>query len=528
MFKREITLKRNGKEYRYLHLVHNVRKGKKVRQKLLLSLGRVDKLNPQWVDQIVTELGDYTDKALVLKSIEEIHQRKAKSWGEILVLSRLWEDVGLSQIIQKRQRGRKFQFNLSAAVQALVFAQLLKQGSDLSAYEWLKEGPHFPAGESLKLHHFYRALDFLTAEKKAIENALVDQTRDLFNLDLDVVFYDTSLVNYQGQGPEDLVKYSRKKKRQFLVGLMMDRNGYPVASEVMAGNQTDVTTVRMMADKLSQRFKVKRCIFVGDRGMLSEDNLAYLREHNYRYVIGVPARKCKEARDIVLKRGGRYHQVKVNLWIKEVRVNEKRYIVCFNPGEKRRDEYRREELIQKLEAELKRLNPETKEAQKLLVHPVKSRYLKKLKNGKIRMVKKKIVEAARYDGRYVLVTNETELSNEEVAVTYRRLQRIEQSFRSLKSLEKMEPVYHRVERRVKGHVFVCVLAHLLERILEERLKQAEIKLSPSRALKKAEGLQANWLEVKGKPYLFRNEPNLVTKRLFKALQLRLPARIKEL
>ena len=269
-------------------------------------------------------------------------------------------------------------------------------------------------------------------------------------------------------------------------------------------------------------------IFVGDRGMISEDNLVYLREHNYRYVMGVPARKCKEARDIVLKRGGRYHQVKENLWIKEVKVNGKRYIVCFNPVEKRREEYRREELVRKLETELEGLNPETKEAQRLFVHPVKSRYLKKLKNGEMRIVKKKIIEASRYDGKYVLITNETELSSGEVALTYRRLQRIEQSFRSLKSLEKMEPVYHRVERRVKGHVFVCVLAHLLERVLEERLKRVGIKLSPSKALQKAGGLQASQIEVKGRPYLFRNEPNLVTKRLFKALQLKLPARIKEL
>ena len=160
---------------------------------------------------------------------------------------------------------------------------------------------YFPEGKNLQLHPLYRALDFLVEEKETIETGLFNKLLDLFSLNKDVVFYDTSLVSYQGEGEgNSLVQYSRKKEKGFLVGLMLSRDGFPFAHQVLPGNTADVSTVEEVADRLSERFSIGRRLFVADRGMISRSNLDYLESQGREYAVGVPARKYKKVRQVVL------------------------------------------------------------------------------------------------------------------------------------------------------------------------------------------------------------------------------------
>jgi len=425
MFVREKTAPSGDKTYRYLQLVENERVDGKVKQKVILSLGRKDQLDRDRVDEVVGALKDYTQKAQVLESVEGIEPKQAKNLGDVTVLTRLWEEVGLDSVIRKALRGREYQFDVEAALKGVVFNRLIAPGSELSVKKWLDGDVYFPEGDGLQLHHLYRSLDFLVEEKETIETGLFNKLLDLFSMSLDVVFYDTSLVSYQGEGEGNgLIQYSRKKEKQFLVGLMLSRDGFPFAHQVLPGNTADVSTVEEVADRLSERFSIGRCLFVADRGMISKSNLDYLEDQGRDYVVGVPARKYKKVRNVVLSTKGRYHPIKDNLRVKETTVDGKRYIICHNPKEAERAQATRTDIVEELEEEIDGLNPETKKAHKLLSHSTKSKYLRQLKDGTLKIDRGRIREEARFDGKYVLVTNEEELFSHELATNYRELKRI--------------------------------------------------------------------------------------------------------
>lgn len=282
-------------------------------------------------------------------------------------------EVGLNWIIGRGGNGRNSQFDVESALKVIVFIQLIDPVSELATYEWLKKKVYFPEGKSLKLQHLYRSLDFIAEEKKLIEKGLSDKLLNLFSMDLDVVFYNTTLVSFSGKGP-DVVKYSRNEKKQFLVGLMLSRDGFPFAHEVMPRNTSDVTvtTVGRIGDKLSQRFSISRCLFVGDRGMVSWDNLDHLKSKGYGYIMGVPAKRYKEVRELVLSTPGRCHSIKENLQLKETQLGGNCYIICHNPKEAERNQKKRQSIIQKLKEKIANIDPTTnqptKEAKKLLAH----------------------------------------------------------------------------------------------------------------------------------------------------------------
>ena len=536
MFVREKTAKQGGREYTYLQLVHNRRVDGKTRQKVLLSLGRKDKLDQDRIDEMVKALAEFTTAKLqVIKQAEELDLEAiaTRRWGDLLVLDKLWKGVGLDRIIKRHLEERRFSspLDVEAAIRAMVFNRCCDPRSKLGTYRWLKRKAYFPDGEGLKLHHFYRALDFLIGIKEELERDLYLQLVDLFNLDLSVVFYDTTLVSYEGEGPEELMKWSRRKSYDFLLGLALTRDGIPFSHEVMPGNTTDSTTLKAWVEKLKGRFKIGRCIICADRGIVTWENLKFLEEE-IPYLVGMPLRKFKEVNEGVLSTRGRYREVADNLMVKETKVGGIRYLICFNPKEARRKAAEREELIQKLEEEIQSLRPakegHTKRICELLSHRIKGKYLRELESGELVIDRKAVKEEARYDGKFVLRTSEEELSGEELALAYKELIRIEHSFRSIKSFVEIAPVYHWAERRVRAHVVVCVLAHLLERLLERELRRAGSELSVFEALEALEEVQAVDVVLQGRGYRLGTRPPAEAGEVFRILGMRAPRRIQEL
>lgn len=534
MFVREKTAKQGDREYTYLQLVQNRRVDGKTRQKVLLSLGRKDKLDRDRIDEIVKALAEFTtEKLQVIKEAEELdlEATTTRRWGDLLVLDRLWKGVGLDQIIKGLMRERRFSLDVEVAIRAMVFNRCLEPRSKLGTYRWLNRKAYFPDGEELELHHFYRALDFLIEIKEELERDLYLQLVDLFNLDLSVVFYDTTLVSYEGDGPEDLMKWSRRKSYDFLLGLALTRDGIPFAHEVMPGNTTDSTTLKAWVEKLKGRFGIRRCIICADRGIITWDNLKFL-EGEIPYLVGMPLRKFKEVKEGVLSTGGRYREVADNLLVKETKVGGTRYLICFNPKEAQRRKAERGELIRKLEEEIQTLRPgkegHTKRICSLLSHRLKGKYLRELGNGELVINQQAVKEEARYDGKFVLRTSDGELEAAELALAYKELVRIERSFRSIKSFVEIAPVYHWVERRVRAHVVVCVLAHLLERLLERELKRAGSALSVVGALEALEEVRAVDVVLQGRGYRLATRPPVEAQEVFRILGVRAPKHMQEL
>ena len=374
--------------------------------------------------------------------------------------------------------------------------------SKLYCYEqWLREDVRIEGTDTLALHHLYRAMDVLEAHKEAIEQALYFRLADLLSLDVELIFYDTTSLHFEideidwGVGEEDFVEgslaagaktYKAPRKRglskngrgdapQIVVGLAVTRDGLPVRHWVFPGNTVDVTTVAQVKADL-RGWQLSRCVFVGDAGMVSQENLTKLSASGGKYILCMPMRRGDEVTREVLPRPGRYQRVADNLQVKEVVVGEgerrRRYIVCHNPQEAKRQRAHRQELLRELEAELAALHEvrgegHTKRVCELRASRRYGRYLRLTKGGLLRIDAAKQREEARLDGKFVVHSNDDSLTPADLALGYKQLQRVEEAWRTLKSGLRLRPVFHWAVHRIHAHVALNVLALLLERVIEQ-------------------------------------------------------------
>ena len=343
-------------------------------------------------------------------------------------------------------------------------------------------------------------MDFLEANKEAIERAIFFRVADLLSLDIDFIFFDTTSLHFEvdeedhGLGAEDLVHgsqaaghkaYAAPRKRghpkngrsdvpQIVVGLAVTREGFPVRHWVFPGNTVDVTTVEQVKADL-RGWQLTRCLFVGDAGMVSASNLKVLSRGGGKYLLCMPMRRGDEITQGVLSRPGRYQSVAENLQVKEVIVGEgerrRRYVLCYNPQEAERQRSHRAEVIQELQAELASLR-EAADAQHskrecaLGASARYGRYLKLTAQGHLLLDAAKVKQAERFDGKFVVHSNDDTLSAEDMALGYKQLQRVEEAWRTLKSGLRLRPVFHWAPHRIHAHVALTVLSLLLERVAE--------------------------------------------------------------
>ncbi|MGI9951970.1 IS1634 family transposase [Moorellaceae bacterium AZ2] len=268
---------------------------------------------------------------------------------------------------------------------------------------------------------------------------------DLFNLKLDLVLWDTTTTYFEGRAAEGLAEYGYSKDNrpdgvQIMIGVLMSRDGFPIAHEVFPGNTAEVDTFRDVLQKVRQKFALNRVILVADRGMVSEKLLKEIEEAGLEYIVGVKMRKLKAMREI-LTRGGRYHEVSPELKVKQVVHEGVHYIVCLNVKEREHDRKVREEAVARLKEKLSQ-----GQFKQLIGNSAYRRYIK-VDGSRTSLDEEALKEEAKYEGKYVLRTN-TALSPEEVALSYKGLWQVERAFKELKSGLDLRPVYHWTEKRI--------------------------------------------------------------------------------
>ncbi len=386
--------KSNGK-YEYLQIVENRRVNGKTRQQVIASLGRLDKLTESGqLDNLTRALGRFCKKVRVIDMHREgdIAGEIVRKIGPGLVFDRLWQALGIDKVLNALVCKRKFGFAVERAVFLTVLHRLFASGSDRKAEEW-REDYVIEGLDGLDLHHVYRAMAWLGEElveteqwaatpfsprctKDLIEEALFARRRDLLST-LDIVFFDTTSIYFEGNGGDKLGRRGKSKDhrpdlKQMVVGVVIDGEGRPVCCEMWPGNTTDVTTLIPVVERLRSRFSIGSVCIVADRGMISKDTIKGLESHpDLQYILGVRMRNLKEIRTKVLNRGGRYHEVypkskdpkaPAPLEVKEVLVkvdednpdsDTRRYIVCHNPSQAKKDAADREAIIASLKDQLK-------------------------------------------------------------------------------------------------------------------------------------------------------------------------------
>ena len=532
MFIRHFTRRnKDGSARVYLYLCRNYISDGKERQELVAKLGRVDLLQGSGaLDRLLSSLSRYSERCWV--DVEgEGRLSEGRAYGAVLVLRRLWEDLGLKKHLTRLQGKTGVQFSLEEAAFAMVLHRILDPGSKRRTHRWMHKAVYRPEFDEIELQHLYRALDYLTRSKDDIERELFIRGRDLFSLGVDLVLFDTTVVHFEGQGPEGLATRARPGNYpdclKVLVGLVLTGDGFPVAHHVFPGNTADITAFRAALKDLRQRFPIRRVVIVADRGVVSEGLMEELEQGKEEglevgdYILGMRPRKNKVVQKEVLSRPGRYHKVKDNLWVKEVMVNGHRYVVCYNPEAEERDRERRQEIIERTRQDL------TTKGAKAFVMPRGLRRFVELVGGELVLKEAAIREEARYDGKWVLRTN-TSLPTDEVALAYKSLWQIEHAFRELKSGLEIRPVFLRLEGHVRGHIMVCFLALVMEATLQRLLAATGSTSSYREVLDDLAGVLAVRFDARGKTWLWRTELPGVANDAFRAVGLRPPARVQPL
>ena len=519
------------------HIVHNFGRADQLDRdelvRLCKSIARV--CDVEVIDRLAQEEGECTNDALPgnVKLIGTV------GLGTVVVIEALWKRLGIGEILQERLRKRKRALEYERALLAMIANRLCEPESKLGVWDrWLSK-VYLPSCDGLMLRQMYEAMDFLYAEASAVEEAVFFHTADLLNLDVDLIFYDTTTAAFSvdeedepsEEGETGLRRWGKPKEGswavQVVVALAVTREGLPVRCWVFPGNATDPKTVEQIKRDL-RGWKLSRALFVADAGMNSQENRAELGRACGKYLLATRLASVVEIKQEVLAARGRFKVMDENLHAKEVIIGDgerrRRYIVCYNPKEARRQQQHRAELIQALEQELERHPDKTASAQwaiELLASGRYKRYLTTTKKGKIRIDRAAIRDAQRYDGKWVLETNDDTISLEDAAFGYKGLLVIERCFRSLKRTQiKMTPMFHWLPHRIEAHVRICVLALLIERVAELACAQSWYRIRRT-----LDGLQATEFHTPSQIFFRMNEASTAVRKVFKSLAIPLPKRV---
>jgi transposase len=583
-------LKKSGPR-QYLQIVHNYwdkAKGKP-HQQVLATLGRFDQIEESGSLESLLASGErFCQELMVLSEHkkDQTNRISTRRIGPTLIFNRLWKETGIEETLSDLLSDRYFEFNVEMAIFITVLHRILESGSDRSCNKWRRDY-QIDGNEKLHLHHFYRAMFWLgenlrlskdqdgiipfipRCTKDLIEEKLFERRRDLFS-NLAVVFFDTTSIYFEGEGGEALGQYGNSKdhrpdRKQLVVGVILDDKGHPLCCEIWPGNTSDVKSLVPIVKRLKKRFRIGQVCIVSDRGMISDEVIAWLESESWPYILGVRMRQQKEVKEQVLSRAGRYRLIKINeaelkisgqgksrdidierkgngngdkkkgrkakppLRVKEVEIEGRRYIVCFNVVQAQKEKKDRVEILKGLSAQLKRGGEKS-----LIGNKGYRKYVKivgeregegegevKGKSKGFEIDLEKVKSEARYDGKWVLRTN-THYDAAEVALKYKELWMVEQIFRSLKSLLETRPIYHRVDETITGHVFCSFLALVLIKELQERMNIKGYDFEWYDVLRDIGVLEEVEIEKEGKRFVLRSEAQGCCGEVFKAAGVGLP------
>jgi len=499
------TKRRNadGRQVSYYQLAENVwdaERGYSVAH-VVYNFGRADQIDGDMLRRLARSILRAVGDEGALEDAGGVTVRDAWPYGGVWVLEQLWKELGIDRLLLD-QRGRRKKATVkrfARAIFAMVANRALEPYSKLYCWEqWLREEVFLPGAAELELHDLYLGMDFLEQHKAELEKAIYFAMSDLMKADVDLIFYDTTSLHFEVDDEDELEQHKRfeaggerrgyepQRKRghakngrddapQLVIGLAVTREGLPVRSWVFPGNTTDVTTIEQVKEDL-RGWRLGRCVFVGDAGMNSKDNRRRLALGGGKYILAAKMRAGDEVTHVVLARQGRYKDVAGNLRVKEIVVGDgarrRRYVVCHNPQEATRQKKHRDAIVEQLEAELATMaqspGRHSQRACELLASARFGRYLRQTSTGKLRVDRTAVRDAQRYDGKWVITSNDDTLTAEDLALGYKQLMRVEDCWRQLKSDLRLRPVFHYRPWRIQAHVTLAMLGLLLERIAEIR------------------------------------------------------------
>jgi len=552
MFPRKTKVEQGDRIYEYVRIVENYRKNGKTYQRVIANLGNIKDLKKD-MDQIIKGLCRICQREDL--NVENLKAKGSPRYGDILIARHLWKELGLDKLIDGYMRHTEVKIPVELISFLMVANRLIDPLSKLAISSWYKEKVYLPELENTNFapHDFYRSMDYLEKMKEKIEKDLYYELCDLFALQLNLVFYDTTSSYFEGRGP-DIAKHGKSKdhrpdKHQIVIGLLVTDEGIPIAHRVFDGDEADKATVVETIDDLRRRFNLKRVIFVADRGMVSQANLDYIKEQGFSYIVTLKKRRLNEAKeaidatftDLEEKRKSYEEERKESeeekeLLFSEYRVgDEVRYLVCLNPEKKKDDEIYREGRIKKGKEKLEKIarsveTGQLKNREKILKRATltldktnrKYFHYSSLKDGlfSYSIVEKVLREEERVDGIFIIKSTAFDLLPEELIQQYKNLTGVERAFREIKDFLRLRPIRHHEDNRVRAHVFICVLSYLIEKIIEKKMRQDHLQITAREALDRLDDIRLAKNEIAGRVFLCPVESEARHKEVLNAVGIK--------
>ena len=550
---------KDGTTVRYLQLAHNVWDADAgvSRPKILHSFGREDQLDRAAIERLIAALTRLLDPAAVPAPHDmpgDLAFSDSRAVGGTHVLDALWRRLDIDARITDLLAARKLD---AARVERVLFALVANRAlaacSKLAAVDWITYDTHIDDLDQVGDDACYRAMDELLAIEPALAEQVYFQVTDLLNLEVDLLFFDTTNTYFElDDADQDVArdrdgrvtddpgavaghtgfrswgksKDGRDDLPQVVVGMAVTRDGIPVRVWSWPGGTADSTLIRQVKDDM-RAWSLSRIVWVADRGFTSRDNRRALMRGAGGYIIGERLRSGSAEVKAALARPGRYAQVRDNLQVKEVKIgSDDRFVLCFNPQQAERDAAVRARLVARLEEAIVGTDTLARAERAKLegvisTKPGLRRFLRVTPGGLLRVDAKKIAAETNLDGKYLLRTSDPHLTSEDIALGYKQLLEVERGWRDMKQVLDLRPVYHRREERIRAHVLLCWLALLLIRIAENTSGQTWNQI-------RTQVQRLHAITFTGPAGTFRQttEPTKAQRDLFTALSVDLPKRVQ--
>ena len=504
MFVRAATRRnKDGTAVRYLQLVHNEwdPATKSAKMRVLHNFGREDQVDRAAIERLAGSLCRLLDpgRAAALRE-PALAYAGSVAYGGPWLLDQLWQRLGIGALMTAKLAKTRRDAVAERVLFALVANRALDPSSKLAAAHWAGRKAHIDGLPATTDDACYRAMDWLMQVRDALEREVFAQVANLLNLEVDLLFFDTTSTYFEldaedepvprdkhghvtddeqqaaGGRPGGFRAYGHSKDHrddlpQIVIGMAVTRDGIPVRVWCWPGDTADSTLIRQVKDEMRD-WTLSRIVWVADRGFASAGNRRFLRSGDHHYILGEKLRSGSAEADAALSRQGRYQEVAANLRVKEVRIAEhERFVICYNPEAAERDAAVRARLLAQLGEMIKDSDKLTKTKRAELrgvisTKPGLNRYLRVTPGGLLRIDAAAIKAEENLDGKYLLRTSDPRLPAEDIALGYKQLLEVERGWRDLKQVIDLRPVYHRKEQRIRAHVILCWLALLLIRIAE--------------------------------------------------------------
>jgi transposase len=516
----------------YLQIVQSYRdKNGKPRHKVIANLGREEEIiNDGTIDDLMEKLSKYSKKFILIDKDKESFE-KTFIYGPLIVLEKIWKELNMKGILNEIKNTTDIRYDLNNTVKLMVLNRFIEPFSKLRTSEW-KDNIFFEDFKDIQLHHLYRSLDVLKDNKDLLQKELYTKQQELFKEKVELVFYDLTTIYIESDKNENSnlkrFGYSKDNKTdcvQVILALILNENKVPIGYEIFPGNTYEGHTVEKTIEDLKTKFDIDKIVFIGDRGILSKDNLKKISQSGNEYIVKAKLSSLPKKIKTDIFNKSTYKMIsgvdnEESILMKEYRFTEKedgkRLVLAYSDKLAKRDKHQRDLLLEKLE---NRLSSD----KKATISSQYKRFLS-IKKHKVCIDNNKVKEMEKRDGYFGFYTNNKTLSSLEIFENYKLLWQIEESFRCLKSTLDIRPMFHWTDDRIEGHIAMCFISFYILRVIQKKLSDnSDLNISPDKIFTELSDIKVVKLLTNDEIYYCRTCISGLKNKIIRSLGCKIPS-----